>query len=201
MLRAMSTAHEQAKRMAIICVVAIVAINVAFYVLSGSYFDSHREIVGGVSVPSYSPEQMMHVRTMFAVFSGVIAAASFVAGIWPRMVGHLLTLLLGAFDLVAGAGAFRHDAPGVLWVTLLVSGVLMPVLAWHSYHRSRPAWAFLLAMCGVFAIVEFFGAPKAARSIDVSLWLALVLPGLHAVAAFALWSLRTAYVETDPAAG
>jgi hypothetical protein len=194
----MSTASE-AKRMAIICAGAFVALNAAFYFLSGSYFDSHREILRGVSVPAYSPEQMAHVRMTFAVFSGVVAAASGVAGIWPRVVGHLIPPLLGATHLVASVMAFQHDAPSVLWVTLLVSGVLMPVLAWHSYHRARPAWAFLVAICGVFAVVEFFGAPKVRGALDLGLWITMILPGLNAVAAFALVSLRGEYVERDPA--
>jgi hypothetical protein len=200
MLRAMSTAHEQTKRMAIICAGAFVALNVAFYFLSGSYFGSHREIVGGVSVSSYSPEQMAHVRMSFAVFSGVVAACGFAAGIWARTVGHLLPVLFGAGHLAASVGAFANGAPLVVGAVLALSGLLLPVLAWSSYRHARPAWAFLVAMCGVFAVAEFFGAPKIRDALGGGLWIAMIFPGLNAVAVAALLSLRGEYVERDPVA-
>ena len=196
----MPTAHEQTKYMTIICVGAFVVLNLGFYVLSGSYFESHRELVGGVSVLSYTPEQMTHVRTTFAMFSGVIAAFGFVAGIRPRVIGHLIPMVLGAVNLAASYAAFSRDQPAVLGMTLLVSGVLMPVLAALSYRQSRPAWAFLIAICGVFAVVEFFGAPKVRGALDVGLWITMILPGLNAVAVAALVSLRGGYVERDPEA-
>jgi hypothetical protein len=84
-------------------------------------------------------------------------------------------------------------------MTLLVAGVLMPVLAWHSFfRRSRPAWAFLVAICGVFAVVELFGAPKVRGALDVSLWLTMILPGLNVVAVAALISLRADYLDREP---
>lgn len=196
----MPAASEQIKRMAIVCVTVFVVVNVAFYLMSGSYFASHREIVVGVgSVSTYTPEMMTHVRMTFVVFSGVVAAFGFVAGIDPRRVGHLLPLLLGLADLAGAVGAFAHDAPAVVGVTLLVAGLLLPTLAHFSYRGSRPAWAFLVAMCAVFALVEFFGAPKVSRAIGIGLWTAMILPGLNAVAAAALASLRGNYVERTAA--
>jgi hypothetical protein len=192
----MPVASEQIKRMAIVCVTAFALVNLAFYLMSGSYFASHREIVVGVgSVATYTPEMAAHVRTMFAVFSGVVAAFGFVAGLEPRKVGHLIPVLLGLADLAGAVGAFSHDTPAVLGMTLLVAGILLPTLAHFSFRGSRPAWAFLVAMCGVFALVEFFGAPKVSRAIGVSLWTAMILPGLNAVACAALASLRSTYLE------
>jgi hypothetical protein len=178
--------------MAIIWVGAFALVNAAFYFLSGNYFDSHREIVNGASRLTYSPEQMTHVRMTFAVFAGVVAACGFTAGIRPRAVGHLLAVLLGACHLVAGVAAFLQDLR-VVGTTLLVSGVLMPVLAWHSHRRSRPAWAFLIAICGVFAVVEFFGVSKIRDALGVGLWTALILPGVSAVATAALVAVRGEY--------
>jgi hypothetical protein len=200
MLLAMSTAHEPTKRIAIVCVAAFLGLNVVFYLLSNSYFDGHRELVAGVSQPSYSPDQMTHVRVTFAVFSGIVAAFGFVAGIRPRVIGHLLPVLLGLVDLVAGGAAFVHNLPGVLGMTLLVCGLIMPVLAWQSYRGSRAAWAFLVAICGVFAVVELFGAPKMRAALDVGLWITMILPGLNAVAAAALVALRGEYLERGAAA-
>lgn len=194
----MSTAAPPIPRIAIMTVGAFIAINIAFYILSGSYFESHREIVAGVgAVPTYSADQMMGVRISFAVFSGIIAAFSFAAAVWPRVVGHGLPVLLALGHLVGAVAAFTHSAPPVVGMTLLVTGVLMPVLAWHSIRRSRSAWAFLVAICGVFAIVELFGAPKVRGALDIGLWLTMILPGLNIVAVAALVSLRSEYLERD----
>ena len=200
MLWAMSTAPSQVLRIAIIAVCAFVAVNLAFYFMSGSYFESHREIVAGVgAMPAYSADQMMRVRVSFAVFSGIVSAFGFAAALSPRVVGHLIPVLLGVGHLVGAVAAITHDAPGVVGMTLLVSGILMPVLAWFSFHRSRPAWAFLVTICGVFAVVEVFGAPKVRGALDLSLWLTMILPGINAVAAAALISLRADYIERDTA--
>ena len=199
MLGSMSSGHEQTKRMAIICIGAFVALNAAFYFLSDSYFDSHRQILPGKgSVPTFSLAEMTAVRISFAVFAGAIAVAAFCAGVWTR-VTHVLTTLLGAITLVAGYAAFTHGLTDVLGVTLLIAGVLLLVLSWQSYfHRSRPAWAFLIAICGVFAVAELFGAPKVTRGLDISLWLTMILPGLNVVAVFGLVSLRDEYIERGP---
>ena len=204
MLWAMSTAPSPIPRIAILTVIAYVALNIAFYLMSGSYFESHHEVVAGVgSMPGHSAaqaaDQATHVRAMFAVFSAVVAVFAFAAAIRPRVVGHLIPVVLAAGYLVAAVAGFTHNAPGVVGMTLLVAGVLMPVLAWHSFHRSRPAWAFLVAICGVFAIVELFGAPKVRGALDLSLWLTMILPGLNVVAVAALVSLRADYLERDTA--
>jgi hypothetical protein len=200
MLGPMSTGHEQTKRIAILCIIAFVAANAVFYFLSDSYFASHRQVVPGKgSVPAFSPEQVTAVRTWFGVFTGTVAVAAFLAGVWTRVTAHLLTALLGALTLTACAGAFFHtELTKVLGATLLIAGVLLPVLTWQSYfRRARPAWAFLIAICGVFAVAELFGAPKVARGLGISLWITMTLPGLNAVAAFALASLRDEYIERN----
>ncbi|HEU4729026.1 MAG TPA: hypothetical protein VFT22_14075 [Kofleriaceae bacterium] len=189
------TAPAPTLRIAILCVAAFVAANLVFYLLSGSYFDAHREIVAGVSQPSYSPAQMTHVRVTFGVFSGVVAVSALFGTLLPRVVGHLIPALLGAIDLIAGFVALARDLPSVLGMTLLVSGAVMPVLAVKSFRGSRAAWAFLVAMCGVFAVVELFGAPKIRGALDIGLWIAMILPGLNAVAVAALVSLRDEYIE------
>ncbi|MBC7975689.1 MAG: hypothetical protein H7138_11985 [Myxococcales bacterium] len=196
----MPVAPDQIKRMAIICVTGFVLINLAFYFLSGSYFESHHEVRAGIgTVAAYTPEQMTHVRMTFALLTGVVAAFSFVAGIEPRVVGHLLAVILGSFNVIAAIGVFVYGASGVVGITLLVAGILLLALAHYSYRGSRAAWAFLIAICGVFALVEFFGAPRVRASIGVGLWTAMILPGLNAVAAAALTSLRGSYVERTAA--
>src|SRR4051812_50206746 len=90
---------------------AAVALNVAFFVLSMSYFESHTELVNGVLVPSYSPAQMTSVRIAFAVFSAVVAAAGAVAAMKPRTAGHVLAALFGAPDLIAPAPGVMGNQP------------------------------------------------------------------------------------------
>jgi hypothetical protein len=201
MLSPMSAAPDQIKRMAIICIAGFVLLNVAFYFMSGSYFETHQSTVVGVgTMAAYTPEQMTHVRMTFALLTGVVAAFSFVASLEPRFVGHLLAVMLGAINLFAAVGIFVYGAPGVVGVVLLVAGVLLPTLAHFSYRGSRAAWAFLIAICGVFALVEFFGAPRVRAAIGIGLWTAMILPGLNAVAAATLASLRGTYVERGASA-
>jgi hypothetical protein len=155
-------------------------------------------VVAGVgAMPAYSADQAMRVRTTFAVFSAIVAVFGFAAALKPRVVGHLIPVVLAAGYLVGAVTGFTHNAPAVVGMTLLVAGVLMPALAWHSYHRSRSAWAFLVAICAVFAVVELFGAPKVRGALGISLWLTMILPGLNVVAVAALVSLRAGYLDRD----
>jgi hypothetical protein len=189
---------EQTQRLAILFAVEFLIVNSVFYFLSGGYFDSHHQIVGGVSVPVYSDAQATHLRIVFAVVSGAISAVGFVAFVERRVVGHLLAAVLGVANLVGGIAALTHGLPGALIATLMVTGILMPVLAWFSYHRVRAAWAFLAALCGVLAVVALFGAPRLRGIFDVSLWTTLIVPGLHAVACATLALLRDDYVDRAP---
>ena len=197
----MPSATGHAARIAIVSAVVLIAVNAAFFVLSGSYFESHRQIVGGASVPSYSPDQIAHVRAAFALTSAVVAAVNFAVALHRRLIGHVVAALLGAFNFVAGIGAWTHGASGALTTTLLVTGAVLPVLAWHSYHRSRAAWGFLSAMCGVLAFASLFGAPKVRGALDVSLWTTMIIPGLYVVAAAACYLLRYDYTDRAPAGG
>ncbi|HEX7836451.1 MAG TPA: hypothetical protein VF469_03260 [Kofleriaceae bacterium] len=196
----MPTAPGQPERMAILCGVALVAVNALFYFLSDSYVDSHHQIVGGASVPSFSPDQVTHIRVVFGAITAVVAAVGFVAGLAPREVGHVLPAVLGLCNLAGGIAALFSSQPGVLGVTLVVSGVLMPTLAHFSYrHHTRAAWAFLGSMCGVFALIGLFGAPKLRGILDVSLWTTMIFPGLYVVAAVTLFALRDDYEARAPA--
>jgi hypothetical protein len=196
----MTTSHVHTKRLAIVFAVGFVVVNVAFYLLSGSYFESHRQIVNGASVPVYTPEHASHLRVVFALVSGAVTAVGFLAGVQRRVVGHLLASALGAANFAGGIAALVRGAPGALTATLLITGAALPVLAWFSYRRARGAWAFLVALCGVLAVVDLFGAPKIRGVFDISLWTTMLLPGLFAVACATLILLRDDYVDRSPAA-
>jgi hypothetical protein len=197
MLAAMPTGPSPANRAAIASLIAgaFVAFNVGFYFMSASYTDAQRAMVGATSVPVYSPEQLMHLRVSFATFSAVVAGGFAAAAFFPALIGHAIPALLGVVHLVAAGYAVVRGAPPVVGMVLLVTGLLMPVLAWKSARRSRAAWAFLVALCGVFAVVELFASPKIRVALDIGQWTTLILPGLNAVAVQALVSLRANYVE------
>jgi hypothetical protein len=199
----MTAAPEpQRARLAIVIAVAAFAIvNLVFYFLSGNYFADQHQIINAASVQTYSPEQVAHTRIVFAVVSGVLAVVGVLAALRPRLLGHALSAVLGVGNLVGGVAAFSHHLPGVLTVTQLVAGTAMLVLAHFSYHRrSRSAWAFLVAICGVLAVVDFFGAPKIRGALDISLWTTMVIPGLYAIATVTLMQLRADYSEGEPVA-
>lgn len=198
MLIAMPSDHAPIARLAPLFVIGFLVVNAAFFFLSGSYFDSHHQIVGGASVPTFSPDQAAHIRVVFAAMSGAVTAVAFVSNLARRPVAHVLAAVLGAANLVFGFFALAHDQPGALTATLLVSGIVVPALAHFSYRRSRAPWAFLVALCGVFAVVGLFGAPKISRVLEVSLWTTMIFPGLYVVACVALALLRGDYVDAAP---
>jgi hypothetical protein len=181
--------------LAVLFLIGFVVVNAAFFFLSGSYFASHHEVVSGSSVSTFSPDQATHIRVVFAAMSGAIAAVGLVASLARRAIGHLLAAVLGIGNLVFGVLAITHSQPGALTATLLVSGCVVPTLAYLSYRRSRAAWAFLAALCGVLAVVGLFGAPKISRALDLSLWTTMIFPGLYVVACATLALLRDDYVE------
>jgi len=188
----MSAGNEQSPRVAlIIAVAAFIILNAGFYVLSGNYFDAH--------AGQYTPERMSHIRTLFGVSSSVIIAVNFLVGLRRRAGAHVLASLLGLGTLVAGIGSLATGLPPVLGMVQLLAGVLMPTLAWFSYKRQRGPWAFLVAICAVFAVTDLFGAPRIGQTLSINLWSTMIIPGLYAVAAAALVQLRGLYSERDTA--
>lgn len=199
MLEAMPSDRVSPARLAPLFVIGFLVVNAAFFFLSGNYFASHHQFVGGASVPTFSPDQATHVRIAFAAMSGAVAAIAFLASLARRGIGHLLAGALGIGNLVFGFLALTHHQPGALIATLLITGVVIPVLAYFSYRRSRAAWAFLVALCTVFAAISVFGAPKISRVLDVSLWTSMILLGLYGVASITLARLSDDYLESPAA--
>jgi uncharacterized membrane protein HdeD (DUF308 family) len=109
------------------------------------------------------------------------------------VIGHLLATGLGVASIAAGIAATSHHLPTVVGVVLVISGVLMPVLAWKSWHRSRAAWSFLSAIVAVCGIVNFFGATKIRGVLGVGLWTAFDLAALQFVTLAALAIIRADY--------
>ena len=162
--------------------------NGAFWSLSQLYFDDHR-LVGDVIDATGRHD----ARVGFFVLTVLTSLATFAVSSYPRVLGHALAVLLGLVSILGGFTAISHGLPPVVAVVLLTSGVLMPLLAWMSWHRSRAGWAFLIAVVAVCGGVNFFGAPKIRGLLDIGLWTALDLPALQVVTVAALAMLRRQY--------
>lgn len=122
----------------------------------------------------------------FLAFTTLVAGVACAAVFAPRPVGHGLAIVLAAAAIAGGGGAFYKGMTAVLPITLLVAGALMALLAVRSWQGDRAAWSFLVAISAVLFVCLFFGAPKVRGAIGVGIWLALILPGLFAVATVAL---------------
>lgn len=200
MLSAMPTPNNKRVTTFAIALGALGLLNVAFYLLSASYFASHRELVNGALVSAYTPDMMLRVRIVFGVFSAIVCLAGSVAVFQPRVTGHVIAIGFGVAYVIAAIYGLSTEMPGVLVVTWMLGGGLLAALGWRSFfQRSRAAWSIIVAICGVFALCELFGAPKIARGLDISLWLAMVAPALKVVATVALVSLRDEYPDPSPA--
>jgi len=181
-------------QVAILVAICVVVLNVVFYLLSGSYFDSKRGAFGAAPI---TDAQIHAARMQFVWFTVIVGAAAVAASFAARTVGHAIAALIGLASFVTAIYALGSSLPKVLGVTLLVLGALMPLLAYLSLFRHvRAAWAFLVAMTTTYATVLLFGAPKVRGQLwDIGLWTALIFPGLLVVAAVALTLVRHEYRE------
>ncbi|MEO7096916.1 MAG: hypothetical protein ABI175_26895 [Polyangiales bacterium] len=166
----------------------IVILNVAFYFLSGAYFDDRAAIYGGVT-----PEHISGVRVAFGIFSGSVGAAGILAVWQPKVVAHVIAAVAGIAAFAAGVGAAYKGMTPVLPAALIVSGLMFGLLVMQSLRRIRLSWAFLMGMTAVFSAVLLFGSTKVRGALDVGLWTALIIPGLLAVATVGLAMTRDEY--------
>ena len=176
--------RKQVIQVAVVVAIALVIVNIAFIFLSSWYFTGKRP---------QEAASIGDVRMAFAVFTSLVGAASIIAAISPRTIGHAIASIMGLVSIVAAIGAFARGMTPVLPVTLLVIGGLLPALVMFSMKTSRAAWAFLTSLCGVYGTVLLFGAPKLRGLLDIGLWTALIIPGMLAVATASLVMSRADY--------
>jgi hypothetical protein len=191
------TADREAQTKHALQVSAIVAafcvlLNVGFFFLSTVYFND-KNASAGLLGTTYDAAHINGVRLSFALFSGIVTVAAIGAVFAPKWIGHGLSVIAGLAALLAAYFAFQKEMPSSLPVSLVVVGLLYPVLVWRSLEGSRGAWSFLIAMCFTFGLVLLFGAPKVRAQVGVGLWTALIIPGVLTVAAIALTMLRREY--------
>jgi len=110
-------------------------------------------------------------------------------------IGHGLAVLVGLGAIVAGVMAIANDLPGVLGITLLVLGGMLPAVAHFSWRMSRAAWSVMISTLCVFAAVTLFGSPKIAAVMHVDLGIALLIPIVQVAAVIVLAQIRADYRE------
>lgn len=172
--------------------VATVIANVAFYFLSDMYYEDRSAVYGMVTA-----DHVAQVRINFGIFTGSVAMGGVLASLQPRYVGHLLAGLAAIAGVVGGVSAAAHEMTPVLPASLIVGGGVMAVLVWKSLMKVRAAWAFLIGMTSVLSAVMLFGATKLRSALDVQLYIALIIPGLLAVATTALSMTRDDYKDAQ----
>ena len=113
----------------------------------------------------------------------------------PSLIGHVLAAMLGVASIAAGIGALMKDLPGVMSYTLLIVGFTLPALVALSLMRSRAAWSFVISICGVFALVTLFGAPKICALLGVPLAASFLLPFLYTTVVVLLATSASDYTD------
>jgi len=110
-------------------------------------------------------------------------------------IGHGLAVIVGLGAIIAGVLAIVNSLPGVLAVTLLVLGAMLPAVAHFSWRMSRAAWSVMISTLCVFAAVTLFGSPKIAAVMHVDLGIALLIPIVQVAAVIVLAQIRADYRE------
>ncbi|MBA3820064.1 MAG: hypothetical protein H0X17_14310 [Deltaproteobacteria bacterium] len=175
-------------RIAIVVFAFAGLLNLAFYFLAQSYFEDRARRFG--------PDELAFVngaRAAFLMFSGVVSLGTVSALLAPRWVGHIVPAVVGLTSLYMSYASWTRDLQPTLVITLATMGVLLPVVTWLSFQKSRAAWSFLVALCTVLGLILIFGAPKLRGLMGIGLWHALILPGLLAVGAIGLVMVRADY--------
>jgi hypothetical protein len=180
------TTRTQSLKAAGVIAGTALAVNAMFWLFAGFYYKGKTELLLG---------EMGSIRVAFAILTALVALMAYIAGFAPRLVGHAIGFTAAAASLAGGFAALGTTFPGVVAATLIVTGIVLPVLTWRSLNHSRPAWAFLIAILAVLATVTFFGAPKMRNVLDIGLWYALIIPAVEIVGVIALSMVRNEYRE------
>jgi hypothetical protein len=179
-----AAARHRATVASIAIAVPLVVLNGAFYLLASRYF---------ADLPATVSSPVLLTWIAFAVSTAILGSTVFCSVMWPRGTGHVLAFLLGLGALANSIGAFSRGMPGVLSWTLVVIGLVLPTLTVLSWRRVRAAWAFVISICGVLAVVTLFGAPKVRAVVGGSLWSVIAAPGLYIIAVVSLARVHADY--------
>jgi hypothetical protein len=171
-------------------------VNIVFYFLSHEFFSACADAAGVVDpnhcvkVLRVSDAELWSVRWQFATFAAVVSIGVILTGFAPWWFAHAVAGIAGVVSLVASVAAMSVGLPILMTAALAGTGAMFLVMGWHSLHRSRSAWAFLFSLTLITAVAGVFGAPKLRDTAGVSLWTAMMVPGLLACVAVALGLCR-----------
>jgi hypothetical protein len=177
-------------RMAIIG--TALAFNGAFYWLSSLYFDAHKLSAPGVG-EIVDTTALGNARWAFFTLTMLVCGIAVGASMAPRIIGHVLAVVIGLGALAGVYGSLSHHMPSVMTAVLIAVAVLLPTLAHFSWRGSRAAWSFMISIICVFGIVTFFGAPKVRNILGIGFWTAMLLPAIQFAAVAALSMVRGEY--------
>lgn len=142
-----------------------------------------------------SAEYRAETEWSFRALTVVVTAGLIAATVEPRVTGHILAVLFGVSSLLGGVVAgIKGSVPVPLILVLTVMGAGSLWMTVSSFRtQSRAAWAFLSATLGVMGVCTLFGAPKVRTILEVSMWTALMIPGLLTVACIAMGMIGDQY--------
>jgi hypothetical protein len=166
-------------------------LSVMFHIFGRVYYEGKlRGTLPPPLVDARAADLTWEMYPWFIVFSAVLCVGLSLVSFYARSIGHALAVLLGAAYIAAAFGAARSDQDMLLVITLVIIAALMFVLAYRSWKGDRVSWAFLTALMGVLAVIEFFGAPHVRDLTGLNLWQALIPCALLSTGCFALSRLN-----------
>lgn len=168
--------------------ICVLVLNAGFFFLSDAYFDDRVKRFGVGEL-----ERISGARLDFAIFTLAVGGSAFLAGLYPRIVAHAVPAGAALLSVIAAPFALSY---GVLPFALLIVAAIFGLLIRLSLRRSRAAWSCLAALCAVYGVVLLFGAPKIRGLVGIGMWIAMIAPGLLAVATAALHTIRAEYRES-----
>ena len=125
MVEPVRTTQSTARGTAIVVAITLVILNVAFFALSEIWLrdaisersGSNDLLMGGIARQN-AELAASSARIAFAILSALLAAASFLASLAPRRIGHSLGLLAGTMGLIASFFALTGGSAKILGATL-----------------------------------------------------------------------------------
>src|SRR5689334_4684674 len=117
-----SDANKAAMQMTIVIVAIALLLNLAFYFLSGIYYDDKRASQGLMTL--ITDKTVRDTRFSFAAFSGIVALTMAGTLFVPRWISVGIAGVASLASLIASVFAIRGGLPGALSVALLMIGLL-----------------------------------------------------------------------------
>jgi hypothetical protein len=133
----------------------------------------------------------------YLTFAVLTCAAVTAAVLRPRLVAHALVGLFGLAYIASAIAVFTQTRMPVTIPIFqaAIGGLLLWLGAASWQNKDRAAWAFLMSLCGVLALLLTFGAPQLREAMgEPRLWYVMILPAQMAAIVVGLYRTRNDYV-------